>query len=969
MLISDLPDPCSAITDKRVCLGDCAFSNNVCAHSKTFAWCGEHQAPSCAACPNGHGSEWCSGECTWNQDQCVETSVLPEVNIVSKGFIYYKGFCVKSNGHDQNDGVIKLQDGDFGPSEESMDNCLDMCITSSANVRLTGCEAIWDQGNRGCYVHTMEVAKGNNVDRHACWIVDEGWTKVYGHGSMASGNTVADLWKSIDKGSYVRRICLSCSQNKDVIYKRITQSAIDYKKLFLSDWFHNPQGGSNNLGSDFKLFSNMNDAENNNNAWTFCNYDDHGIGFPRDCGPNGHVPYTWNSMNRGGQADYAYYVYMDKAKAQEYPGWSQVFGRGDMTSINTKPNLWNSIEQGSYVRRVCSTCKDSHKDIIYKRLTAVGSIDFEDLFLSNWFDHPNGGGNVRGSDFNLFSNMGDAEKNLNAWTYCNYDDHGIGFPRDCGPNGYVSCMWSSMTRHHDSCGTSSYAYYIYKDNAEWTQLYGSGNLALGKASRPEMWKSIDQGSYISRVCPGCPSTHQYIIYKRITSGVIDYKKLFLSDWFSHPHGGSNNLGSDFSLFSSMEDAKNNNNAWTFCNYNDHGIGFPRDCGPNGYVPSTWNSMNRGGQVDYAYFLFTGRSHEYTGWTQVFGRGSMASLHTKTDIWNSINQGSYVRRVCPGCQSSHKDIIYKRLAPVNNIDFKDLFLSNWFDDPNGGSNILSSDFSLFSNMEDAENHKNAWTFCNYNDPGIGFPRDCGPNGYVACTWGSITRNHYPCGATSYAYYIYTGVSTEKSEDFNHEKGFCVTKDGHDQNTGVVRLQVGDFGPSEDKQKSCLDMCISSPMNDRMTGCEAIWDQGNRGCYMHTMEVARGNSVDRHACWVPTFPTVQVTFTVKRSAGYTNVITFTKESGYGPYEIVFGPNPSEHSTKTVTADMSLGTSYVLKSFTVNGRTNVGELRLNGNQLQLEDIKGNNSWDDIVVTPSIGSFTSKNRFTLTQTSSTHV
>merc|ERR1712194_618159 len=111
------------------------------------------------------------------------------------------------------------------------------------------------------------------------------------------------------------------------------------------------------------------------------------------------------------------------------------------------------------------------------------------------------------------------------------------------------------------------------------------------------------------------------------------------------------------------------------------------------------------------------------------------------------------------------------------------------------------------------------------------------------------------------------------------------------------------------------------------------------------------------------TVQVTFTVKRSAGYTNVITFTKESGYGPEEIVFGPNPSTYSTKEVTVDITLGTSYVLKSVTVNGRTNVGELRLNGNQLQLEDVKGNNSWDDIVVTPSIGSFTSETRFTLPQ------
>merc|ERR1739836_45627 len=88
--------------------------------------------------------------------------------------------------------------------------------------------------------------------------------------------------------------------------------------------------------------------------------------------------------------------------------------------------------------------------------------------------------------------------------------------------------------------------------------------------------------------------------------------------------------------------------------------------------------------------------------------------------------------------------------------------------------------------------------------------------------------------------------------------------------------------------------------------------------------------------------------------------TKESGNGPDEIVFGPNP-EHSTQMVVVQMSPGTSYYLTRLTVNGRTGVGELRLKGNQLQLEDIKGNNSWDDIVVTPNKGMFTSKNRYTL--------
>jgi len=82
-----------------------------------------------------------------------------------------KGYCENSNGHDQNSGVIKLWGGDFGPSEEKQMECFNKCIAATAVRKATGCEAIWDQGNRGCYLHTKEVAYGNSADRHTCLIL------------------------------------------------------------------------------------------------------------------------------------------------------------------------------------------------------------------------------------------------------------------------------------------------------------------------------------------------------------------------------------------------------------------------------------------------------------------------------------------------------------------------------------------------------------------------------------------------------------------------------------------------------------------------------------------------------------------------------------------------------------------------------------------------------------------------------
>ena len=79
----------------------------------------------------------------------------------------------------------------------------------------------------------------------------------------------------------------------------------------------------------------------------------------------------------------------------------------------------------------------------------------------------------------------------------------------------------------------------------------------------------------------------------------------------------------------------------------------------------------------------------------------------------------------------------------------------------------------------------------------------------------------------------------------EQGYCITLFGRDQNSGVKKLNGMYNGDTLDGQKECLKLCRSV---QGVTGCEVIWDQGNRGCYAHTREVARGNGEARHKCWV-------------------------------------------------------------------------------------------------------------------------
>ena len=83
-----------------------------------------------------------------------------------------------------------------------------------------------------------------------------------------------------------------------------------------------------------------------------------------------------------------------------------------------------------------------------------------------------------------------------------------------------------------------------------------------------------------------------------------------------------------------------------------------------------------------------------------------------------------------------------------------------------------------------------------------------------------------------------------EDCLREKGFCVTSSGSDQNEGVIIINSID-GNTEESQLECLNICLAYPGS---TGCEVIWNQNNRGCYIHTKPIARGNLVNNHYCWV-------------------------------------------------------------------------------------------------------------------------
>jgi len=124
----------------------------------------------CAARPNATGCEviWSQG----NRGCYIHTQAITEGNGVDRHLCaifkrpgWVKGFCTL-NRRDQNSGVIKVNSVN-GNTQNAQMACMKAC---RARPGATGCEVIWDQGNRGCYIHTQRITEGNGVGRHLCSI-------------------------------------------------------------------------------------------------------------------------------------------------------------------------------------------------------------------------------------------------------------------------------------------------------------------------------------------------------------------------------------------------------------------------------------------------------------------------------------------------------------------------------------------------------------------------------------------------------------------------------------------------------------------------------------------------------------------------------------------------------------------------------------------------------------------------------
>merc|ERR1711959_184583 len=117
-------------------------------------------------------------------------------------------------------------------------------------------------------------------------------------------------------------------------------------------------------------------------------------------------------------------------------------------------------------------------------------------------------------------------------------------------------------------------------------------------------------------------------------------------------------------------------------------------------------------------------------------GDKADVHVYTDrenfnkmAWNS----TYIRYKTNKIGTA----VYKRKTDWNGLDAYELFLNMW---SIKDGNKFHEDFDIYSSYDDAVADRNPWQYCNGDDKGVGFPRDCDPKKHRNWTWFAFPKSN-------------------------------------------------------------------------------------------------------------------------------------------------------------------------------------------------------------------------------------
>merc|ERR1719367_1802422 len=145
----------------------------------------------------------------------------------------------------------------------------------------------------------------------------------------------------------------------------------------------------------------------------------------------------------------------------------------------------------------------------------------------------------------------------------------------------------------------------YDQDTEWDLIAGKDSFhftGVSDMAFDALYKSVPE-QIIHRVCASCQPSHQHIYYKRYTELPQGFSLLnTLLNSFTNEN---NQMNTDFKLYSTLEDARADTNAWTFCNYNQW-RGMPNECGPTARTTNQHARFNNPyGRENVAFYMMKG----------------------------------------------------------------------------------------------------------------------------------------------------------------------------------------------------------------------------------------------------------------------------------------------------------------------------------------------------------------------------
>merc|ERR1719271_1121138 len=97
-----------------------------------------------------------------------------------------------------------------------------------------------------------------------------------------------------------------------------------------------------------------------------------------------------------------------------------------------------------------------------------------------------------------------------------------------------------------------------------TALFSKGSFGELEITKDKFNELARQTGVLRRGCDDCAADYQNIVYVRLTGiDTFDYYENMLIVWSDT----DNKMGTDFNLYSTMDDARAGANPWKFCNYN------------------------------------------------------------------------------------------------------------------------------------------------------------------------------------------------------------------------------------------------------------------------------------------------------------------------------------------------------------------------------------------------------------------